>query len=361
MPDPKFLKPWHGIPREQIDWYPTVDADACIGCGTCVTGCSRLVYRFDFEAKKATVFDPLNCLVGCTTCANTCPAHAISFPSLETVMEFESLPLVHHAVEDELLARRDALELHQSRPSPDRIVDLVVAGMKRFGSRNMVIELAPRTDQDGLCQFVPGQYMELWLPDSDFLSRAYSIGSAPRDDGVIELDLRRVEGGRFSEYVFERMQVGDVLRGRGPLGMFRVTSSLDTPLLFAARGTGFAPIKAMIEQQLVLTPQRDMLLFWGATDASDFYALDEVVTWRRADPNLAVVLAARTIPAGFSTPEGLTVEAGTVYDAIAQTKLPVAGRDAYVAGPRRTTTRVVTALRARGLDQSRIMVDAYGD
>ena len=361
MPDPKFLKPWHGIPREQIEWHPSVDAGVCIGCGTCVTGCSRIVYRFDFEAKKAVVLDPLNCMVGCTTCANTCPTHAISFPSIETIMELESLPIVHHAIEDDLLARRDALELHQSRPSPDRIIGLVVAGMKRFGTSNMVVELEPRTEQDALCQFIPGQYMELWLPGSDFLSRAYSIGSAPRDDGAIELDLRRVEGGRFSEYAFERMQVGDVLQGRGPLGMFRVTSGLDTPLLFAARGTGFALIKAMIEQQLVLTPDRNMLLFWGATDATDFYALEELEAWSRTDPNFRVVLAARAIPDGFAAPGGLAVEPGTVYDAIARTSLSLTGRDSHVAGPRRTTTRVVAVLRGQGLDQGRIMVDAYGD
>lgn len=55
MPDAKFLKPWHGIPREKINWNPTVNADACIGCGTCVTGCSRLVYRYDYEQRKAVL------------------------------------------------------------------------------------------------------------------------------------------------------------------------------------------------------------------------------------------------------------------------------------------------------------------
>ena len=53
MPDLKYTKPWHGVPREEIDWNPTVIEDACIGCGTCVTGCSRLVYRYDFERRKA--------------------------------------------------------------------------------------------------------------------------------------------------------------------------------------------------------------------------------------------------------------------------------------------------------------------
>jgi NAD-dependent dihydropyrimidine dehydrogenase PreA subunit len=59
-----------GVPREQIHWNPSIVEDACIGCGTCVTGCSRLVYRFDFERKKPVVVDPLNCMVGCTTCAS---------------------------------------------------------------------------------------------------------------------------------------------------------------------------------------------------------------------------------------------------------------------------------------------------
>jgi len=58
MPDPKFTKPWHGIARQEIHWNPTIVGDVCIGCGTCVTGCSRLVCRFEFERKKPVVFAP---------------------------------------------------------------------------------------------------------------------------------------------------------------------------------------------------------------------------------------------------------------------------------------------------------------
>jgi CDP-4-dehydro-6-deoxyglucose reductase len=359
VPDPKFTKPWHGIPRDQINWHPTVDSEACIGCGTCVTGCSRLVYRFDFEAKKAVVVDPLNCMVGCTTCANTCPTHALSFPSLDTVMALEALSDVHHAIEDELLAKRDVLAFQRLVPSPDRIVQLEVSHIERPGMNNLVVQLRPQGD-DCLCQFIPGQYLELWLPQSDLLSRAYSIASAPREDGAVEVDLRRVRGGRFSEYAFERMKVGDVLQGRGPLGSFNVTSATETPLLFVARGTGFAPIKAMIEQQLALTPQRDIALFWGTTDASDFYALDAVATWCRADPKFTAVLVARTIPEGFLPPAGLSIEVGTVYSAIEGTTFSLAERDAYVAGPRKTTTLSVAALRKRGVEPRRIKVDSYG-
>ncbi|MGC1817888.1 MAG: hypothetical protein WA900_09560 [Casimicrobiaceae bacterium] len=57
MPNPQFTGPWHGVPREEIHWNPNVVADACIGCGTCVTGCSRMVYRFDFDRKKSVAVD----------------------------------------------------------------------------------------------------------------------------------------------------------------------------------------------------------------------------------------------------------------------------------------------------------------
>jgi len=79
----EIIKPdWHGVSREEIEWHPTVESELCIGCGLCVLGCSANVYAFDFEKKKPMVVAPLNCKVGCVTCANTCPVHAIGFPPL---------------------------------------------------------------------------------------------------------------------------------------------------------------------------------------------------------------------------------------------------------------------------------------
>lgn len=75
------IAPWHDIPREEIEWYPTVVADRCLGCGICVTSCGRGVYAFDYERNKPVVVAPQMCMVGCTTCATTCPEDAIDFPS----------------------------------------------------------------------------------------------------------------------------------------------------------------------------------------------------------------------------------------------------------------------------------------
>ena len=280
MPEVNFTKPWHGIPREEIDWHPSIDEDACIGCGTCVTGCSRKVYRFDFLHKKAVVADPLNCMVACMTCANTCPTSAISFPPVRSILELADLVEVHHSVEDELLARRDELTATTELPGPDLIVELVVCNIDQIGAGTRILTLTPRRDRDRLCQFAPGQYLELWVPNASWLSRAYSIANAPRPDDSLELQIRKVQGGRLSTWAFGPVAVGDVVAARGPLGSFTMRSPGGRPVVFVARGTGFAPIKALLEQQVEMFSDREMVLFWGVTSSEDFY---------RARPSLSAV------------------------------------------------------------------------
>ena len=85
--DDKKFSEWHGIPRKEIKWYPTVDESRCIGCGMCFVGCGRKVYDYDFKKRKPIVARPFNCMVGCTTCAVTCPANAILFPDKEYVKQ----------------------------------------------------------------------------------------------------------------------------------------------------------------------------------------------------------------------------------------------------------------------------------
>ncbi len=75
-------KDWHGVPRDNINWHPTIEQELCIGCGICVLGCGPGVFEFNYETNKSVVKNPLKCKVGCVTCANTCPTHAIGFPPL---------------------------------------------------------------------------------------------------------------------------------------------------------------------------------------------------------------------------------------------------------------------------------------
>lgn len=358
MPDPKFSKPWHGIPRGEIHWNPTVLEDVCIGCGTCVTGCSRLVYRFDFDRKKAVVVDPLNCMVGCTTCANTCPTHAIAFPPIESVLALESRTDVRHSVEDDLLSRRAVLASTGTVPHPDRIVTLTVAEKAMVAADVVRVVLMPVVAGACFCEFVPGQYIELWQPNSDHLSRAYSIVNAPDGSGRLELHMRRVADGRFTEWVFDAMKPGDTLLARGPLGGFTMASAPDVPLLFVAGGTGFAPIHALLEQQIRFRPTRDMVLVWGMHAATQFYALEALTLLAAAAPQLRIVLAAEE-GVWPDLPKGTIAVQGTVIDALASGEL-AAKRDIYAAGPPPLLRALAAELSRREVAKERVHLDSFG-
>lgn len=359
MPDPKFTKPWHGVPREDIHWNPTIIEDACIGCGTCVTGCSRLVYRYDFERKKPVVVDPLNCMVGCTTCANTCPARAIEFPPLSSVLALEGRVEVRHAIEDDLLARHDILASALTIPHPDRIISLRVEAIDRATDDVIRVTLAPVSAGECFCEFVPGQYIELWQPGSSWLSRAYSIANAPHGDGRITLHMRRVEGGRFTAWAFADMKVGDTLQARGPLGDFTMRSAPGVPLLFIAGGTGLAPVLALIEQQVGLFPERDMVLLWGMRSVEDFYALDILQSLALKATGLSVVLA--TDVPWDATPrlDRLVFTHGNVVEVIRRTDLLAQHREIYAAGPTPMLRELIRFLDQQGVAKDAVHVDSF--
>lgn len=79
---------WHGIPREQIPWYPVVDSEKCKGCKECFKFCKQRVYSWDDKDNKTKVAEPYRCVVGCSTCAGLCKEGAITFPPLTILKKF---------------------------------------------------------------------------------------------------------------------------------------------------------------------------------------------------------------------------------------------------------------------------------
>jgi len=200
---------------------------------------------------------------------------------------------------------------------------------------------------------------EILPPEGAWLARAYSIGNAPRDDGSIELQIRRTASGRFTGWLFERLRVGDTVRARGPLGSFTLGSAPEAPLLFVAGGTGFAPIKAMIESQLAFDRQRDMLLFWGVGTLEDLYETEILAAWSKRDTRLRIRIAVDQGPLPTGLPQGIAVVSGGVAPAIASAE-SLAGRDAYVAGPPAMMPAVAAALAQGGIERDRIRIDSFG-
>jgi CDP-4-dehydro-6-deoxyglucose reductase len=140
-------------------------------------------------------------------------------------------------------------------------------------------------------QFLAGQYIELLLKDGQ--RRAYSLANAPGQEGPLELHIRHLSGGLFTDFVFgakePSLKEKDILRFEGPLGSFFLREDSKKPIIFVAAGTGFAPIKSIIEQMQAKKSNRPIHLYWGGRCPSDLYFNALCQTWASEMPNLTYI------------------------------------------------------------------------
>ena len=135
---------WHGIPRQEIKWFPTVNPEACIGCGLCHVTCGRGVY--DMEGKIAVAVRPYDCMVGCSTCATVCPVEAIRFPGRDLIWKAEREHKIFKLVRQESqekLAKQQALaaraKAEEAVAALTTRTRLEVAG--EFGEKQFLVKL----------------------------------------------------------------------------------------------------------------------------------------------------------------------------------------------------------------------------
>jgi CDP-4-dehydro-6-deoxyglucose reductase, E3 len=125
-------------------------------------------------------------------------------------------------------------------------------------------------------RFLPGQYIDVLIPGG--IRRSLSIANSPEDEGFIELHLRNYRG-PFSTFVFGKLKENDLLRLEGPFGTFFMRDDSDKPMILLASGTGFAPIKSIIEHELRKQSGRQMTLYWGGRRPHDLYSDSLARSW----------------------------------------------------------------------------------
>jgi len=136
-------------------------------------------------------------------------------------------------------------------------------------------------------QFLAGQYIEFLLRDGT--RRSFSMANAPHDDELLQLHVRHVPGGQFTDHVFGKMKERDILRFEGPHGTFFLREDSDKPIVLVASGTGFAPIKSVVEHALAEGVQRPMTLYWGGRRPKDLYLNDLPLKWAAEHPSFHYV------------------------------------------------------------------------
>jgi CDP-4-dehydro-6-deoxyglucose reductase len=136
-------------------------------------------------------------------------------------------------------------------------------------------------------QFMAGQYIEFLLKDGK--RRAFSLANAPHADSLLELHLRLIPGGVFTEYVFNEMPDKAILRIEGPFGSFYYHDDSDKPMIMVAGGTGFAPIKGIVEHMLHNNIKREITIYWGAKSREDLYMPELPEAWSKEYPHIKFI------------------------------------------------------------------------
>jgi CDP-4-dehydro-6-deoxyglucose reductase len=134
-------------------------------------------------------------------------------------------------------------------------------------------------------RFLAGQYIDILMKEGR--RRSYSLATRPDPGGVtaLEIHVRHTPGGAFTDHVFTKLKVRDLLRFEGPLGSFYLREESDKPMIMLASGTGFAPIRAICEYAADKKIKRPITLYWGGRLKRDLYQMDVAAAW----PNVKFV------------------------------------------------------------------------
>jgi CDP-4-dehydro-6-deoxyglucose reductase len=203
-------------------------------------------------------------------------------------------------------------------------------------------------------QFLAGQYIDFKLKDGR--SRSYSLANAPHDDALLELHIRHVAGGLFTDQVFSSMKERDILRLKGPLGSFFIRDDSDKPIIFIAGGTGFAPIKGMLEHAFAEHTDRELVLYWGVRSLKDLYMAELPQQWLAERPNFSFIpVLSNPLPGDHW--QGRT---GFVHEAVLADFADLSNYQVYACGaPVMVDSARDAFVKTRNLPEEEFFADAF--
>lgn len=245
----------------------------------------------------------------------------------------------------------EAREVSAAREVEVKTLPCRVVGMQKLAPDVMRLYLKlPATER---LQFRAGQYIDILLKDGR--RRGFSLANAPHADECLELHVRQVPGGWFTTQVFESLKEKAILRFQGPLGSFFLREDSIRPIIMMGGGTGFAPLKGMLEHAFHVGIKRPVHLYWGARARVDLYLHELVEGWveKHAGFRYTPVLSA---PRPEDAWEGCT---GLVHEAVLADCPDLSSHDVYMSGPPPMIQAARAAFAARGLAETQLFFDSF--
>ncbi|MFK5980675.1 MAG: 2Fe-2S iron-sulfur cluster-binding protein [Rhizobiaceae bacterium] len=212
--------------------------------------------------------------------------------------------------------------IRKSDPVSSRMHNAMVHKIERPTGDVVIVHL--RLPIGTRAVFRPGQYLRVLMPDGD--SRNYSIANSPHKNDKVELHIRHVSGGKFSQSVLASLGKGDILKLELPFGEFTLSDNDSQVAILVATGTGFAPIKSIIEHQIHQGNSRAVHLYWGADTEAGIYTQSVPEKWAAKYPWF------RFTPVLSGSCEKWAGRRGWVHNAIQKDYPDMSGLEVYACG-----------------------------
>jgi CDP-4-dehydro-6-deoxyglucose reductase len=308
-------------------------------------------------ALRQGVMLPYSCKNGtCGSCKGKLESGEVHYPfhppialSREEMAENSALLCQAEPIEDLVIQVREieAVRDIQVRKMPARVIEKTLMAPD-------VMRIRIKLPDAQRLQFLAGQYLEILLPDGK--RRAFSIASPPQSEDILELHIRHVEGGGYTGWVFDELKERDILRLEAPLGTFFVRNDkTERPMIMMGGGTGFAPLKSMIEDLLAHHDQRPLHLFWGAKNLAELYMQEQVQKWAEQHDHIRYT-SALSKPEDDIPPDCFQ---GLVHKAVLQHHAELSGFDIYMSGPPAMIDAGRSAFLENGAEKRRIFFDSF--
>ena len=277
--------------------------------------------------------------------------HQLKALSLEEAAQGFILTCCATATSDVVLESRHVTD---ESAFPIKKMPTRVASLVKTSPDVMLVRLQlPAAD---VFKYHAGQYVEFLLRDGD--RRAYSMANAPHtqlDNPGIELHVRHMPGGKFTDTVFSTLKEKEILRVEGPFGSFYLREDSAKPIVLLASGTGFAPIKAIIEHMQFKGITRPAVLYWGGRRPADLYMHDWVLGKLADMPNLRYVpVVSDALPE-----DAWTGRTGFVHSAVLQDLADLSGHQVYACGAPIVVDSAKAAYRVAGLPENEFYADSF--
>ena len=308
-------------------------------------------------ALRQGVMLPYSCKNGtCGSCKGVVQSGEVHYPfhppmALERSDIADGLALMCQAepIEDLTISVREieAVRDIQVRMLPARVIEKTILAQN-------VVRLRLKLPRAQRLQFLAGQYIDVLLAGGK--RRAFSIASCPSLEDVIELHIRHVEDGDFTGFVFDELKERDILRLEGPQGNFFIRNDQpEKPMIMLGGGTGFAPLKSMIENLLEQGDRREIYLYWGTRNREELY-MDELPSqWADDNDHIHYRRA-------ISDSSELDINhyfQGFVHEAVLADFPELSGYDVYMSGPPAMIDAARQAFIESAVDEQRLFYDSF--